>query len=50
LLPVGSLVAIAIDARGLWSNGPDGGGEAGERLESALLDSVTHDFRTPLNP
>jgi two-component system sensor histidine kinase KdpD len=46
---VGSLVAIAIErARAVEQLGETEAERQGERLKSALLDSVTHDFRTPL--
>jgi two-component system, OmpR family, sensor histidine kinase KdpD len=46
---VGSLVAIAIErARAVEELGQSEAERQGERLKSALLDSVTHDFRTPL--
>ena len=46
---VGSLVAIAIErARAVEQLGQSEAERQGERLKSALLDSVTHDFRTPL--
>jgi two-component system, OmpR family, sensor histidine kinase KdpD len=46
---VGSLVAIAIErARAVEQLGQTEAERQGERLKSALLDSVTHDFRTPL--
>jgi len=46
---VGSLVAIAIErARAVEQLGLTEAERQGERLKSALLDSVTHDFRTPL--
>src|ERR1700739_4292119 len=46
---VGSLVAIAIErARAVEQLGETEAERQGERLKSALLDSITHDFRTPL--
>jgi two-component system, OmpR family, sensor histidine kinase KdpD len=46
---VGSLVAIAVErARAVEELGQSEAARQGERLKSALLDSVTHDFRTPL--
>src|SRR5467141_1378482 len=46
---IGSLVAIAIErARAVEQLGQTEAERQGERLKSALLDSVTHDFRTPL--
>ena len=46
---VSSLVAIAIErARAIEQLGQTEAERQGERLKSALLDSVTHDFRTPL--
>jgi two-component system sensor histidine kinase KdpD len=46
---VGSLVAIAIErARAVEQLSQTEAERQGERLKSALLDSVTHDFRTPL--
>jgi two-component system sensor histidine kinase KdpD len=46
---VSSLVAIAIErARAVEQLGETEAERQGERLKSALLDSVTHDFRTPL--
>src|SRR6266849_4853765 len=46
---VGGLVAIAIDrARAVEKLSQTEAERQGERLKSALLDSVTHDFRTPL--
>jgi two-component system sensor histidine kinase KdpD len=46
---VGSLIAIAIErARAVEQLGQTEAERQGERLKSALLDSVTHDFRTPL--
>jgi two-component system, OmpR family, sensor histidine kinase KdpD len=46
---VSSLVAIAIErARAVEQLGQAEAERQGERLKSALLDSITHDFRTPL--
>lgn len=46
---VGSMVAIAIErARAVEELGQTEAERQGERLKSALLDSITHDFRTPL--
>lgn len=46
---VGTLVAIAIErARAVEQLGQTEAERQGERLKSALLDSVTHNFRTPL--
>jgi two-component system sensor histidine kinase KdpD len=46
---VGSLVAIAIErARAIEQLGVTEAERQGERLKSALLDSIAHDFRTPL--
>jgi len=46
---VGSLVAIAIErARAVEQIGETEAERQGERLKSALLDSIAHDFRTPL--
>ncbi len=46
---VGSLVAIAIErARAIEKLGETEAERQGERLKSALLDSIAHDFRTPL--
>lgn len=46
---LGNLVAIAIErARAVEELGKTEAAREGERLKSALLDSVTHDFRTPL--
>jgi two-component system, OmpR family, sensor histidine kinase KdpD len=46
---VGSLVAIAVErARAVEELGQSEAARQGERLKSALLDSVPHDFRTPL--
>jgi two-component system sensor histidine kinase KdpD len=46
---VSSLVAIAIErARAVEQLGETEAERQGERLKSALLDSIAHDFRTPL--
>lgn len=46
---VSSLVAIAIErARAVEQLGQTEAEKQGERLKSALLDSIAHDFRTPL--
>ncbi len=46
---LGTLIAIAIErARAVEELGKTEATREGERLKSALLDSVTHDFRTPL--
>jgi two-component system sensor histidine kinase KdpD len=46
---VSSLVAIAMErARAVEQLGQTEAERQGERLKSALLDSITHDFRTPL--
>lgn len=46
---VGSLTAIAIErARAIEQIGETEAERQGERLKSALLDSIAHDFRTPL--
>ena len=46
---LGTLVAIAIErARAVEQFGQTEAERQGERLKSALLDSITHDFRTPL--
>jgi len=46
---VSTLVAIAIErARAVEQLGQTEAERQGERLKSALLDSITHDFRTPL--
>ena len=46
---VGSLVAIAIErARAVEQLGETEAERQGERLKSALLDAIAHDFRTPL--
>src|SRR5579862_1650059 len=46
---LGTLVAIALErARAVEELSKTEASREGERLKSALLDSVTHDFRTPL--
>lgn len=46
---IGSIVAIAIErARAIEQIGETEAERQGERLKSALLDSIAHDFRTPL--
>src|SRR5215469_11922401 len=46
---ISSMVAIAIErARAVETLGQTEAERQGERLKSALLDSITHDFRTPL--
>jgi two-component system sensor histidine kinase KdpD len=46
---VGTLTGIAIErARAVEELGKTEAAREGERLKSALLDSITHDFRTPL--
>jgi two-component system, OmpR family, sensor histidine kinase KdpD len=46
---LGTLIAIAFErARAVEDLGKTQAAREGERLKSALLDSVTHDFRTPL--
>src|SRR5215469_6445251 len=46
---IGTMVAIAIErARAVEQLGQTEAERQGERLKSALLDSITHDFRTPL--
>jgi two-component system, OmpR family, sensor histidine kinase KdpD len=46
---IGSLVAIAIErARAVEQLGETEAERQGERLKSALMDSIAHDFRTPL--
>ena len=46
---LGSMIAIAFErARAVEELGKTEAAREGERLKSALLDSVTHDFRTPL--
>jgi len=49
LAALGTLVAIAFErARAVEELSKTEASREGERLKSALLDSVTHDFRTPL--
>ena len=46
---LGTLIAVAIErARAIEQLGKTEASREGERLKSALLDSITHDFRTPL--
>lgn len=46
---IGTLVAVAFErARAIELVGKTEAAREGERLKSALLDAVTHDFRTPL--
>ncbi len=46
---LGTLIAIAMErARAVEQLGKTEASREGERLKSALLDSITHDFRTPL--
>jgi two-component system, OmpR family, sensor histidine kinase KdpD len=46
---MGTLIAVAIErARAVEQLGKTEAAREGERLKSALLDSITHDFRTPL--
>jgi two-component system, OmpR family, sensor histidine kinase KdpD len=46
---LGSMIAIAFErARAIEELGKTEAAREGERLKSVLLDSVTHDFRTPL--
>jgi len=46
---LGTLIAIAIERAGAIEQlGKTEAAREGERLKSALLDSITHDFRTPL--
>jgi two-component system sensor histidine kinase KdpD len=46
---IGSLIAIAIErARAVEQLGESEADRQGERLKSALMDSIAHDFRTPL--
>jgi two-component system sensor histidine kinase KdpD len=46
---VGTLIAVAVErARAVEALGKTEAAREGERLKSALLDSITHDFRTPL--
>ena len=49
LAAVGSLIAIAVErANAVETVARSEGAREGERLRSAILDSVTHEFRTPL--
>src|SRR2546422_217262 len=49
LLGAGTVIAIAIErARAVEQLSKTEASREGERLKSALLDSITHDFRTPL--
>ncbi len=46
---LGTLIGIAIErTRAIERLGETEAAQEGERLKSALLDSITHDFRTPL--
>jgi two-component system sensor histidine kinase KdpD len=46
---LGTLIAIAVErARAIEQLSRTEAAQEGERLKSALLDSITHDFRTPL--
>ncbi|HEY2647414.1 MAG TPA: DUF4118 domain-containing protein, partial [Candidatus Acidoferrales bacterium] len=46
---MGTLIAVAIErARATEAVGKTEAAREGERLKSALLDAITHDFRTPL--
>jgi two-component system sensor histidine kinase KdpD len=46
---MGTLIAVAVErARAVEALGKTEAAREGERLKSALLDSITHDFRTPL--
>jgi two-component system sensor histidine kinase KdpD len=46
---LGSLIAVAVErARAIEMVGKTEAAREGERLKSALLDAITHDFRTPL--
>jgi two-component system sensor histidine kinase KdpD len=46
---MGTLIAVAIErARAIEMVGKTEAAREGERLKSALLDAITHDFRTPL--
>src|SRR6202140_3709271 len=48
---LGTLIAISFErARAVEELGKTEAAREGERLKSALRDSVTHDFRTPLTP
>jgi two-component system, OmpR family, sensor histidine kinase KdpD len=49
LAAIGSLIAIAVErANAVETLSRSEGAREGERLRSAILDSVTHEFRTPL--
>jgi len=49
LAAMGSLIAIAVErANAVETLARSEGAREGERLRSAILDSVTHEFRTPL--
>ena len=49
LEPIGSLIAIAVEhARAVEQLGRAEAARESEKLRTALLDSVTHEFRTPL--
>ncbi len=49
LAAIGSLIAIAVErANAVETLARSEGAREGERLRSAILDSVTHEFRTPL--
>ncbi len=49
LAAIGSLIAIAVErANAVETLTRSEGAREGERLRSAILDSVTHEFRTPL--
>ena len=49
LAAMGSLIAIAVErANAVETVARSEGAREGERLRSAILDSVTHEFRTPL--
>ena len=51
LAAIGSLIAIAVErANAVETLTRSEGAREGERLRSAILDSVTHEFRTPLLP
>ncbi len=46
---MGTLIAVAIErAHAIEMVGKTEAAREGERLKSALLDAITHDFRTPL--
>ena len=46
---LGSLIAVAVErAQAIEMVGKTEAAREGERLKSALLDAITHDFRTPL--